>query len=87
MTLDPRAALAALSIVAAVVVPFVGWLLLRAVKGVDSKLDGLHASVNKLAETDTKIQIELAELRTRLVHVEYLVMGAQRRTTSGEVPK
>jgi hypothetical protein len=56
--------------VCAAIPSLIGWLLIRAVKGVDKALEGLSAKVDSLAKQDTLIMVELAELRTRVTHLE-----------------
>lgn len=52
---------------------FVGFLLSRSIKSVDASLSDLTKKVDTLTSQDTKIRIELAELRTRVTHLELLV--------------
>lgn len=62
-----------LGLLGSVVPSAVGWLLIRAVKGMDATLASLSGKVDALTNQDTQILIELAELRTRVTHLELLV--------------
>lgn len=52
---------------------FVGFLAVRSLKQIDKKLDSVDSKVDDLGRTDTEIKIELAELRVRVTHLEFLV--------------
>ena len=61
---------------------FIGWLLMRAVKGIDTsiavlaqKADALSQKVDALSQEDTQIKIDLATLRARVTHLEIVVHG------------
>lgn len=55
------------------VLSVVGFLIVRAVRSVDSSLTKLSVKVDGLAATDTNTLIQLADLRARVVAVEFLV--------------
>lgn len=57
----------------AAVLAFIGWLLNRSVKGVDASITKLSAKVDQLGSVDTEIKIELANLRARVTHLEFVV--------------
>lgn len=46
------------------------WSLSRNVAAIDGKLDGLAVKVDALTATDNQMQVRLAELHVRLMHVE-----------------
>lgn len=55
-----------------------GWLTNRAVKQVDGSVASLIKQVEALSAQDTKILVELAELRVRVTQLEFTVNGARR---------
>lgn len=60
-----------LGVVIAAAVPSVfGFLLLRAIKAVDTSIEKLGTKVELLSAQDTRHSIELGELRVRLLEVE-----------------
>ena len=63
----------------AVVPAVVGWLTLRAIKGIDAAISTLNDKVDHLSEQDAKFGIELAELRVRVTHLEFLVQGGAHK--------
>lgn len=71
MQIEPSAVLVAL--VSTVVPSIVGWLTSRAIRGVDDTLGSLARKIDRLTEQDTKIQVDLADLRARVIHLEVLV--------------
>lgn len=86
-----------LSIVVAVVgfvivlcLSIIGWLVVHAIKRVEDNINEIKTTTTagfaKLTDVDTKIQIELAEVRTRLVALEHMVHGV-RRAPTGEAKK
>lgn len=56
-----------------VLLSVVGFLLLRAVKTVDSSIAGLTKKVDALTSQDTLILVELAGVRARVTTLEILV--------------
>lgn len=54
-----------------VVVSVIGWFIVRTVKQIDVKIDAL-------AQQDTRTLVELAELRVRVTHLEFLVNGKSK---------
>lgn len=75
VTIELTGGTAVLGIIVAAVPAVVGWLIIRAVKGVDTTLEGLRKQVDELVKQDTQTRVEVADLRARLVHIEYLVLG------------
>lgn len=57
-------------LVVSVLISILGWLLLRAIGGVDKKLAELGVKVDGLAAKDSQHSESLVELRVRLSHVE-----------------
>lgn len=57
-------------IVVSVVLAILGWLLLRAIGGVDKRLAELGVKVDALAQKDGQLSESMVELRVRLTHVE-----------------
>ena len=53
-----------------VLLPIVSWLVLRAIHGVDSKLDRIDAKVELLAKRAGEHDVRLAELGTRVAMLE-----------------
>lgn len=51
----------------------VGWLVLRAIRGIDQGQAELKAMVAELVKADTMIQVELAQLKVRVLHLEHLI--------------
>lgn len=58
------------------------WSLNRNVATLDGKLDGLAVKVDALTATDNQMQVRLAELHVRLMHVELEL--AKLRDARGE---
>lgn len=56
-----------------VLLSVVGFILIRAVKAVDQSLSSLTSKVDGLAKQDTHILVELASLRARVTHLEFVV--------------
>ena len=48
----------------------IGFLLVRAINAVDSSVANLNAKVDALNATDSQVQVQIAELKIRLLHVE-----------------
>lgn len=67
MTLDAHAIA---SLVVALVVGLVGFLLRRAIGGVDSSVGRLDGKVDTLAQQNTELMVGMAELRVRVAHLE-----------------
>lgn len=71
MTFEPSSVI--IGVLCSTVPSLFGWLLVRSVKAVDKSLADLTKKVDKQAQQDTQILIQLAELRTRVTHLEFLV--------------
>lgn len=52
------------------VLSFVGWLLARAVRSIDSKLERLDAKTDVMAKTDADVMAKLVEHGVRLGYLE-----------------
>ncbi len=61
-----------------VVISVIGWLLLRAIKGVDQSIAALGTKVDGLAAQDSLILIQLEGLRARVNTLEFLVHGSAK---------
>jgi low affinity Fe/Cu permease len=68
-------------VVVAAVPTVIGWLLVRSVRGVDRNMDTMNAKLDQLVKSDTGRQVEITDLRARVVTLEYLVLG--KRKTEG----
>lgn len=75
MTLDSHTIA---SVVVGLVVALVGFLLRRAISGVDSSVAGLTGKVDTLAQQSTELMVGLAELRVRVAHLERENEGQSR---------
>ncbi len=64
-----------LNIALASITAVVGWLVIKAINGIENSILAVSKKVDAMAAQETTILVELATLRTRLVHVELLVMG------------
>lgn len=62
-------------LVIAAVPTVVGWLFVRAVRGIDRSMDQMNGKLEQLVQHDTGRQVEIADLRARVVHLEYIVLG------------
>ncbi len=58
---------------------FMGWLLMRAVRGVDDSLANLNKKVDQLAAKDTETLLALEMLRSRITRLEFQVFGRKSR--------
>ncbi len=70
----PELSTVVFALVSSIVPAFVGWSLKRAVDGVDKSISNLAAKVDHLTAQDTKILVEVAELRARVVALEFVVL-------------
>lgn len=61
--------------IAGVVPTVIGVLTMRGVRQVDGSIAGLSVKVEQLTNQDTKILVELAELRVRVTQLEFDVRG------------
>ena len=59
-----------IGLISAIVPAAVGYLLKRAISGVDSQVSKLDYKVETLSKQDTTILIELADLRARVTFLE-----------------
>ncbi len=84
MTVDPNATTVVLGLIIAAVPTVIGWLFVRAVRGVDRSLDSVNRKLDQLTLQDTGRQVEIADLRARVVHLEYIILGGARG--GGELP-
>lgn len=75
-------------LVVSVVVALVGYLLKRAIDGVDTKLEALGTKVDGLATKDGQHSESIVELKVRMAHVEgellQLQRSVQRRRSTDE---
>lgn len=75
MSEDLSATAVVVGAIVAAVPTLIGWLLIRAVRGVDRSIEALARKVDGLARQDTRTQVDMADVRARLAHVEFLVLG------------
>jgi hypothetical protein len=75
-----------------IAVAIVGALFTRAIRGLDKKLDALDSHLMEqdrkfdvLRDKDGTLEVQMAEMRVRLVHVEATMMMMQRRRIKEEV--
>ena len=61
------------ALLASVVPSVIGFFAVRSFKSVDTSLAMLGVKVDRLNEVDTKLSIELAELRVRITNLEFMV--------------
>lgn len=61
----------------------IGWLIVRAVRAVDRAIENVNKKLDHLVKQDTEQQVEVADLRARVVHLELFVFGGR---ASGEHP-
>ncbi len=78
------AAAVVVGLIVAAVPTVIGWLFVRAVRGVDRNLDSVNRKLEQLVALDTGRQVDIADLRARVVHLEYVVLGNARG--GGELP-
>lgn len=79
MTLEPS--LAILALLSSLIPAVFSALTVRAVKGIDGSIATLTGKVDALTAKDTEILVELAALRTRVLHLE---LEFQRRDSRGD---
>lgn len=72
---DPSLTPLVIGVVAAAIPTTIGWLALRVVRGYDSKLSTIDSKLDGMVSADTSRQVELADLRVRVVHLEHVVHG------------
>lgn len=82
VSLDP-ATLAILGAIGTAVPAVVGWLLARAIKGVDRSIENLSIKVDALSSEDSKIRVEIAKLETRLAAVEVSIEELKSKKQRG----
>ena len=85
MTLDAPTVL--LAIVGTLGPSLVCWLGVRAVKAFDRSVETLISKVDALGTTDVQIQIELATLRARVAHIEWIVRQQRVQIPDSGEPK
>lgn len=75
MPAEPSIFTVVVGLIVAVVPSVVGWLIVRAVKGVDDQLKALDKKIDALVERDARTREAVAELRGRVGNLAYLVGG------------
>lgn len=75
MPAEPSIVTVVVGLIVAVVPSVVGWLIVRAVKGVDDQLKALDKKIDALVERDAQTREAVAELRGRVGNLAYLVGG------------
>jgi hypothetical protein len=77
MTVDPAVVALVVGGIITAVQTTLGFLTKRSIDAVDKSIGGLSEKVEKLSNADTKLAIELAELRVRVTHLEFLVQNGK----------
>lgn len=75
MTVDVNITTFVAGTIALVIPAVIGWLIVRAIKSVDLAIAGLSEKVENLVQQHTETKVEMADLRARVVHLEYLMIG------------
>jgi prefoldin subunit 5 len=71
--MDPAVVALVVTAVVGAVQGTIAFLTKRSIENVDKAIASLSTKVDALSTTDTKLAIELAELRVRVTHLEFLV--------------
>lgn len=56
--------------IVSIIVLIVGFLLRRSIDGLDKKLETHSKKLDDLRDKDTSIEVQLAEVKVRILHVE-----------------
>lgn len=67
------------TVVVGLVIAVVGWLLARAIRGVDDKLDRLDGKVDILGKQDVEHSTALVELKVRVAQLEHRISQMDSR--------